>query len=167
MEKYQPINKSDLLAVITTERKNLINLISSLSNEKKAKPGVEVEWSIKDILAHIAAWERIAIDIIQLAHSGEPLKPTISKIFEDVDYFNDQVYQQNKELPIKKVQVEFEASHDDFIALIKTLDEEFIFSQLPFDGTEDHTIQYIISANTHWHYLEHTASISNWITTHN
>jgi hypothetical protein len=162
---YQPIDKSDLLRVIRLERNKLEELLDGLSAEKLGHPGVEVDWSIKDILAHIAAWERVAVDIVSATQSGITLPTYVSKVFENVDVFNAKVYEKHKAWSISKIQEEFSAAHQEFIKLIASLGEDFVFRNLPFEGAEKFTIQYMISANTHWHYREHVDSIKNWLST--
>ena len=163
MENHQPKDKSDLLDAIQTEREILESLMAGLSESQIVDIGVEASWSIKDILAHIAAWERVAIDIIQAARDGEALKSYIPKIFKSIDDFNATIYDTHKDDPSADVMAEFKASHNDFLSIISSLSEDFISSNLPFEGTEELTIQYMISANTHWHYKEHSESIQNWL----
>ena len=73
-EDYHPPTKSDLIEVIHTERTRLESLLEGLTDSQMTESGVESSWSIKDILAHIAAWERLAFDRIHAALSGKPLK---------------------------------------------------------------------------------------------
>ena len=125
--------------------------------------GVEASWSIKDILAHIAAWERLAYDRIQAAVSGNPLKFPLIKGDADVDKFNAEIFKKNKDLSVPEVTTEFHNSHLDFISQIETLDEEFLSKPLPFDWAGKLTAQVVISANTHWHYVEHAELIEKWL----
>jgi len=162
-EDYHPSNKAALLEVIRSERENLETLLEGLPEPKLVTPEAEAHWSVKDILAHIAAWERVGTDIITAARDGKPLSDEIPTIFDDINQFNAQVYQQNAEASLAKVRDEYTEAHNSFMALIETLDESLIFSNLPFEDIEDLTVQYIISANTHWHYLEHAASIRAWL----
>jgi hypothetical protein len=162
-EDYIPKDKSDLLEVIRLEREKLVSLFEGLNETQMAEPGVEVAWSIKDILAHIAAWERVAIDIIQPARDGQPLKPYVPKVFESIDNFNAVVFDSHKNKDLTEIIGEFEASHRDFMDLIETLTEAFVFTNLPFEGTEELSVQNMISSNTHWHYLEHAESIRKWL----
>ena len=142
---YQPTDKSDLLRVIRSEREKLDSNFEGLEDPQMVAPGVEVDWSLKDILAHIAAWERVAIDIVQSARDKVDLPAYIDKIFENVDAFNAQVYEKNLELSLTVIRSEFQTAHQDFLTLIESLDENFTFSKLPFEGATQFTIQYIIS----------------------
>lgn len=162
-EDYQPPTKSDLLEVICTERARLESLLEGLTDSQKLESGVEASWSIKDILAHIAAWERLAYDRIHAAVSGDPLKFPLIKGDADIDKFNADVYEKNKDQPLAKVTTEFHDSHRDFVAQIETLDDDFISASLPFDWAGKITAQVVISANTHWHYVEHAESVGRWL----
>ena len=162
-EDYHPPTKSDLLAVIRAERAQLESLFEGMTDAQMTDPCVEASWSIKDILAHIAAWERLAFDRIQAAVSGNPLKFPLIRGDADVDKFNAEVYEKNKDQPLAKVAAEFKDSHSNFVALIDTLEEDFLSKPLPFDWAGKLTAQVVISANTHWHYIEHAATIEKWL----
>ena len=159
-EDYHPPKKSDLLEVIHAEREQLDKLIEPLTDDQMTVAGVTASWTIKDTLAHIAAWERLAYDRIQAALSGEALKFPIIMGETDVDQFNGEVYAKNKDQSLEKVMKEYHDSHQDFLDLIETLQDDFLASPLPFDWAGKLTAQVMISANTHWHYIEHAESIS-------
>jgi hypothetical protein len=73
------------------------------------------------------------------------------------------VYAKNKDQSLEKVMSEFHDSHKDFMDLIETLQHDFLVSPLPFEWAGKLTAQVMISANTHWHYIEHAESISKWL----
>ena len=162
-DDYQPPTKSDLLDVINAERARLESLLEGLTDVQMTTAGVEGFWSIKDILAHIAAWERLAFDRISAALSGEALKFPLIKDDAGVDRYNAEVYERNKAQPLTDVITEFHGSHRDFHTQIETLDDGFLTSPLPFDWAGKLTAQVMISANTHWHYIEHANSINRWL----
>jgi hypothetical protein len=162
-EDYHPPNKQALLDVIQGERSKLMTLLAGLSQEQKEIKGVESDWSIKDIMAHISAWERLAQDRIHAALTEEDLKIPVIEGDDFVDVFNAQVYEREKEAPLSEVEAEFVESYDTFLNTIKSLDEAFLYEKLPFDWAGDLTAQVLISANTHWHYTEHGVSIQEWL----
>ena len=162
-EETHPPTKSDLLEVIRTQRATLESLFGGLTDSQMTTPGVEAAWSIKDILAHIAAWERLATDRLHAALTGEPLKFPLIKGDADVDKFNAEVYAKNQGQPLPEVQHEYQAAHAVFMAQIESLEEDFLPKPLPFDWAGKLTAQVVISANTHWHYLEHAEAIEKWL----
>lgn len=151
----EKLTKSELTAAIEMERARLEDALAHFSDTQKVGGLLENGWSGKDLMAHIAAWERVAFDIVQAARDGEPLKAYVSKVFESIDNFNAQTYERNKDKSLRNIEVEFKAAYNDFFDLITPLDEAFIAGNLPFEGAENLTVQVIISANTHHHYREH------------
>jgi hypothetical protein len=162
-EDYHPPTKSTLLEVIHTERTRLESLLEGLSEAQMIEPGVEAAWSIKDILAHIAAWERLAMDRIHAAQTGEDLRFPLITGDKFVDEFNAQIYAKHKDRPLPEVLDEFRNSHQDFLAQIEALDEKYLPEKLKFDWSGNLTYQVTISANTHWHYIEHATAIEKWL----
>ncbi len=154
-EIYHPRTKIDLTETIQQEWQKLANHLSKIPAAKWEIPYSPENWSVKDILAHIAAWEQVAIDILAAVRTKSPLPDRISTIFKDIDLFNANVYTQNRAADLKVDQVRFQQRHQELIAFVEAQDEPFIFQNLPFTGVENRTVQYIISANTHWHYPEH------------
>ena len=57
MSKYD--NKIELIGCIKKKRRKLEKTISELSREEMLVGGVVGEWPVKDILAHLMAWEKL------------------------------------------------------------------------------------------------------------
>ena len=53
------MDKTTLLNTIQTERARFEALIAPLSEAQLCSPTLDGQWSIKDIMAHIAEWELI------------------------------------------------------------------------------------------------------------
>lgn len=164
-EDYHPSDKAALLEVIRSERARFETLLAGLTEAQMVEPGVEADWSIKDLMAHIAAWERLAMDRIQAAQTGSALQYPLIAGDDFVDQFNAQVCQAHADQPLAEVQTEFRNAHQDFIRQIETLEESKLPQKLNFDWSGKLTFQVMISANTHWHYAEHAAAIEKWLET--
>ncbi len=54
--------KDELINDILVEHKRLERNISDLSETDMLQQGVVGEWSIKDVLAHIVAWEQLFLN---------------------------------------------------------------------------------------------------------
>jgi len=162
-DDYQPHNLKDLLEVVRTEWNNLETLINEFSDSQKTTLGVEGNWSIKDIMVHISAWEKFALDRIQATLTGQPIKYPIIKGEQFVDQFNHQVYDANKDLSLEEVHSDFQKSHQVLMDHIASMNNDVLSRKLPFDWAGNLTIQLVISSNTHWHYVEHAESIEKWL----
>jgi hypothetical protein len=155
----ESLKKSELIDLIQAERTQLEVLISQFSDDQLIKDTLKNGWSIKDLMTHIAAWERVGYDIVHAAWYKKPLKPYVPKVFESIDDFNMETLEKNKDIALIDIKNEFKIAHRKFFDLIRNLDVGFIESNLPFEGTEEITIQFIISTNTHQHYRDHSEEL--------
>ena len=159
-----PPTKQELLEAINQSWAELNEIIEGLSEEQVLQPGaMDNSWSYKDIMAHITAWEWLAMDRINTAQTGEPLKYPPMKDDDFVNAFNAEIYDKNKEKPLAEVVKEFHKAHADFITQIESLGEDILSKKLPFDWAGNLTYQVLISANTHWHYTEHIEASEKWL----
>jgi len=149
--------KAAIIDSFRAEQAALEQVLAPLSEQQMTTPGVAGEWSIKDVLAHISAWERVWLARLQAAaNHSEPLYsltpggPTFTELDEDdVDPINDEFYQHNKDrslqdvltesrtLPVQIVDALQKLSYDDLSAWAKgqPLDE--------YIGTPDHIEEHL------------------------
>jgi hypothetical protein len=108
------------------------------------QPGVADGWSVKDLLAHIAAWHAKTIDRLEAYDSrGElPAPPA------DIDAFNAQVYDENRDLSLHDVKVMSGACRHRFREEVAALTED-----------EMKQIEPVIAGNAYGHYQEHIEQI--------
>jgi hypothetical protein len=164
MEKLKsPPQKSEMLGWIRTERARLQALLDTLSNDEIGTPNVQGEWSVKDMLAHIAAWERLAMARLDSAFNDTPLahKPISSD--DDVNEFNAKIYAENKERSLIEIWTEFDASYQAFIKMIEVLDQEAFAGEIPAAWASGKGVWELIGENTCWHYPEHSEAIEAWL----
>jgi len=64
-------NKTELLEYLAQGRTRLLSAIEGLGEEEMTISGVVEDWSVKEILAHIAAWDKETRAVIKRAISQE------------------------------------------------------------------------------------------------
>ncbi|MDL1896466.1 ClbS/DfsB family four-helix bundle protein, partial [Anaerolineae bacterium CFX7] len=57
-----PTTKQELLHRIRARHADMEELLSSLEPAQMRAPELDGGWSVKDSLAHIAAWEKVLLD---------------------------------------------------------------------------------------------------------
>lgn len=156
--------KNELIEAIKQSWAELNEIIAGLSEEQLLQPSaMDNNWSFKDIMAHITAWELLAMDRIHAAQTGEPLKFPEIKNDDFANAFNAEIFEKNKDKPLAKVIEDFHKAHAEFFAQIESLDEQTLSEKLPFDWAGNLTYQVLISANTLWHYTEHIEASEKWL----
>src|SRR2546423_15123138 len=71
MEKAEWVDKAELLEKIAGGHAALDRLLASMDEDQMLRPGVYGELSVKDVLAHLAAWEGMAAGWVRASLNGE------------------------------------------------------------------------------------------------
>jgi hypothetical protein len=72
--------------------------LSILNAEDMIRPGVAGAWSVKDILAHLTAWERLFLDWYSSGLQGStPNITPVGMSQKSMDALNQQIYEQNRD----------------------------------------------------------------------
>ncbi len=125
----------------------LLQLVSSLTPEQMEEPGYTAEgWSVKDVMAHIAAWLAEATQIFEQIQYG-----TYRTERPDVDSLNRRFYEANKDLPAPVVRAECAASRNRMLVEWSALPEVTPEAREWFreSGPE--------------HYAEHLPRLREWV----
>jgi hypothetical protein len=153
------VNKSELLAEIRAERAVLEETLAGLSRAQMTQSDFEGAWSVKDVLAHIVAWEGWMIGWSRQLLRGEtPQDPTPVETEEDLDWLNAENYRRNCDRPLDDVLADFRLSYGDALRLAESLPEERLLEEHA-DTWPHGPLWYGVAANTCWHYREHLDAI--------
>ena len=157
------MDKLRLLDLIRTERAFLELTLALLSDDQMIAPDLDNGRSVKDILAHIAAWEQVCIGWLEAGRKGEePPKPTPGLSNDEVDRFNEEIYTRNKDRSLADVQAEFKHSYEQIVQLTESLSEDELFDPERFPLLKNPA--YLpVYYNTYGHYLEHAQEIRTWL----
>jgi hypothetical protein len=159
-----PATKIQILNLIETEHEALQVVMRPLAETQLIQSGVEGELSVKDILAHITAWEQRMVQWVDESLQGKtPERPAPGKTWDDVDELNKQVYLANKDRPLVEVQADFAASYQQSIKAVAALSQADLFDPHRFAWRKGDPLWQMIAANTWLHYREHRLSISRWL----
>ncbi len=67
------MNQRELLAVLEDGWRQLDAAVAGLDEAAMAEPGVVGDWSVKDVLGHVTAWELVALRHIEAWRAGDSL----------------------------------------------------------------------------------------------
>lgn len=138
------IDQHERLQILQDVSKNWLELqraIRGLSDTQMVRPGVVGEWSVKDIMAHITAWEQKLIDEIEARESGEEFEEP------DVDAFNAEQYRLNADMDLEDVRAEFQETHAELMEILEVT---------PVLNRD------LVKFDTYAHYAEHAEHINQW-----
>jgi uncharacterized damage-inducible protein DinB len=135
-----PQQRQRLLNDLDRHWQELLNTIDRLDIETIHGGSMAGQWSIKDIMGHIMAWERIALERIALAETGER-----RRLVKSVHGFNREQAAALRDTPLDDLRREMEETHRELVAKV---------SSSPV-VTRD-----LIRADTFDHYRDHLGDIA-------
>jgi uncharacterized protein (TIGR03083 family) len=159
-----PKSKSEALDLIREERQALEAVLRRIGEESMLAPGVQGDWSVKDLLAHMTVWEQRMVRWIGEALSGET--PEIAQegfTWDDLDRMNEQTYQEYKDRPLGEIMSEFRASFAEALGTVEAMAEDDLFDGDRFTWRDGDPLLRMVAANTWWHYKEHREDLERWL----
>jgi len=146
-------SKDQLLKDIHTERRRLEKNLSALNADDMIQPGVTGVWSVKDILAHLVAWEKLFLDWYHNGVQGcAPVTTPVGMSHKAMDTLNQQIYEANQWRSLDDIIAEFHASYQQIVTVIETIPEGDLFVHGRFNWTGELTLVDYIAGNTCNHY---------------
>ncbi len=158
-----PTNKAELLGQMRGGYAAFETLLTPLSAEQLCAPGVNGEWTIKDILVHLTAWQtRVCLRMEAITHHEEAQLEAIDND-EKMNAFNDATFAANRSRPLDEVQAEFRAVVQRLMADVEAASESDLFEPDRFAWLDGQALLASIAGNTYEHYEEHIPMIEAWL----
>ena len=154
------MTKDELINQIETEWANLQSSLDGLTEAQMHQPGVVGEWSIKDVLAHITAWQTRLITAMFKAEKGFTPYTTDGDI--TVDQLNAQFYQEMKDRSFDQVWDDLDSSYHQILTRLGNWKEQDLFDPKRFKWMEGQPFAENIAGDSYEHYAEHVAQIREW-----
>jgi len=117
------------------------------------QPNAIGEWSLKDILGHIAVWENEALKYIPVILDGKRL-PRYKDMYGGIDAFNALTVTENRRLTLAEARQHSTQTHLKLLDYLQSLPEE--------QFTSGSRVSRRILLDTYGHYPYHTQAIWQW-----
>jgi hypothetical protein len=126
---------------------------AGLSEAQLLRPGVTGRWSVRDIIAHVTAWEQEALTHVPLIlRGGTP--PRYSIQYGGIDAFNARTTEAKRRLSLKEVRAQAAQTHARLLDLIHGVPAAELGG-----GTR---ARRRLRLDTYGHYPLHAAAIRAW-----
>lgn len=97
----RPTSKADLLVATDRERSQLEAVLAPLAPARMELPGVVGEWSVKDVLAHLAEWEQRALGWYRAGLRGDaPDLPAPGYEWSETPRLNRAIFERHRDRPL-------------------------------------------------------------------
>jgi hypothetical protein len=145
-----------ILAELDAARADFLDALADVDADLVTAPGVLDDWSVRDLVIHVAAWCDHAVDALRLAADGRGDEFAYSA--GDTDAMNDRILADGRSVAPTEALVREEAAFGRFRAAVASLDPSLLARKL---GNGD-TVEEVIRYDGPDHYAEHTAHLRAW-----
>jgi hypothetical protein len=117
------------------------------------EPGVTDDWSVKDILAHVAWWEEEALKHLPyILEGGRPQRYSV--LYGGIDAFNAQMTAKRQGVSLSQIEKDQADIHMRLLHYLETIPEEQFTTETRFRRR--------LRLDTYSHYPIHTKAIREW-----
>jgi hypothetical protein len=137
---------SDALAELGHMRAELLAVISGLDEAALDRKGAVGDWSIKNVLAHIAAWEAWVVESLPARMATGTTPQDFRQRAEDEDRFNAEEVAEREELTPDEQLMELERTRAELLAYVGGLDAAVLERTHPWNTWEGTLPEYLLAA---------------------
>ena len=143
-------------------------MIAQIPESSLTTPSLASGWSVKDLLAHVAAYEKWTAAQIRAATEG--LAPTDMELYGveemppdpegwDLDRQNAAIYAQYKDMPLTEAVAFSVEAFRDLVATVESVPEEDFTRAGAQEWTGDATLLQIVPGQCYAHYEQHSEEL--------
>ncbi len=133
--------------------RELHDAIQGLSDDSLLEAGAVGQWSIRDVLAHVTAWDEEALKALPVILEGGRV-PRYSTLYGGIDAFNAQAQGRKMGLSLEQVFAELEGTHQRLLSYLKGV-QDAAFNR-------ENRFLRRLRQDTYGHYREHAGQIRAW-----
>jgi len=139
----------------------LLQTIDGFPESAWETPGACGVWSVKNIIAHLASYEHVLVDVLTTFLGDGVTTPYLARFTESGGQFNDAEVGQRTERTVKEVLGELNDTHAQVMSLVAQIPPETLrrTGTLPWYGMDYALDDFIVYTN-YGHKREHSAQIA-------
>ena len=137
---------------------DLCALVDSVPAGDREKPGVVEQWTLKDLLGHIAFWSGRAAETLRCVRAGRLEEVPFGEGDNWTDEWNEREYNVRKDRSFMEVRTEFLRNYKEANSCLDETPEDKVNVKLR--GRE---VAAYFAGDTYGHYREHAEHIRAWL----
>jgi len=162
MEVTEPITRAKVVQAIKQGRAEWEATLAEVGRERMEQPGVEGEWTVKDIVAH-NMWNEREMERMVSDHALMPSESDRLWMMSN-DERNEELYRVFKDRPLDELLDEDHKVHSQLMDAMENLNDADMVDPGRFPGMPDDWVPWeIIAGCTFNHYPDHIKDIRAWL----
>jgi hypothetical protein len=144
-DRWPLSNRTELINSVDAAWRQLMAAIDGVPPDRLAEPGVAGDWSLKDLLGHIAYWDEHALTEIERALAG------LERADNEWQAMNEADYAARRDRTVHEQRAAMDQTHAALLARLDAISD-------PDAGRVDAGIR----VDTYEHYESHVKDIAQW-----
>ena len=140
---------------------NLVSAVAGIPDDVMTTRPVIDWWTLKDILGHVAMWQRVAIKFVD-EHERQGAPTPLGLDDAGVDAYNKRGAAERRDYTLARVRAEFDASTRDLVTAVERLTDAQLNAPLAAPWESWVTLERLIAWNSYEHVPEHVEQIVKW-----
>jgi hypothetical protein len=153
------MTKPELLAALDDSRQSLLAAIDGLPDEAFEQPGVVTDWSVKDLLSHLTAWEAELVKLLAQARQGR--RPAFLDL-GDTDSLNHKWHAETKDRALERVLADFHGVRKQTLRQVEGFSDRELGDPKLYKWLGGRPLSAWIADETYQHEAEHAGHIRLW-----
>ncbi|MFL5726448.1 MAG: ClbS/DfsB family four-helix bundle protein [Chloroflexota bacterium] len=148
------MDRTSLFIELYAGRERLRAALASLP-ESALLDRIDDEWTRKDVVAHIGAWERRFVELLERLRRGEWPEDAV-----ETDQLNARFFENDRDRPVPDVLQRETADWDRFIEAIEGMTDDELFDPRHFGWTQGDPLVGWVTGNASEHIDEHLEQLT-------
>jgi hypothetical protein len=164
--------KKQILSLLNDEFSRWEEITASLSEEQITASQLHANFSIKDVIAHLMAWQQVSIARLEAARlNKEPEFPdwlagSDPESESAVDQYNARIYQTYHQLPWARVHQEWKDGFLRFLKLGEEIPETDLLDTGKYPWLKGYSLLAVLQGSYEHHHVDHLEPLLDWIRQH-
>lgn len=135
-----------LCATLEHERADFMVALSAASATTLERKGVVGQWSVKNVLAHLAAWELVVVQVLSERLETGTTPEIMASISADQDAWNALQVEEVEDLSSEDQLAELEWTRSLLLQYLAALDDATLAKVRPWSGWDGTVADYVLDA---------------------
>jgi hypothetical protein len=154
------MNKQRLMSYVEAAHAGILQSAAELNDLQVVQPGVEGEWSVKDIVAHLTYWQLRKADFLRWAR-GEPKDHEYLNLDEDT--INRMIHGENRDRPWEEVMVLYRRAYQALADEVLNLTDDNLIDTQSYAFTDGKPLWQSIASSTYEHINKHLIPLRRYV----
>ncbi len=165
-------DKKQMIAMLKEEFNRWEELLAGMSEEQITDPHLPSNLSIKDVIAHLRAWQQVSVARLEAALlNREPEFPKwlagLHPESEDNrDKYNDWIYQAYRDQPWSSVHRVWREGFLRFLELAEAIPEKDLSDAGRYPWLEGYPLFAVLQGSYEHHHVDHLEPLLVWLRQH-